>query len=166
MDIFNHLTQYLTKYEHLEMYIRLLLSAIFGFAIGLERSSKSKPAGIKTYSFVCVASTLLTLVSIYAVQLYSIPGHTTMDPMRLAAQIVSGLGFLGAGLIIHQGQSIHGLTSAAMIFFAGGIGIAVGAGFYGMTAFSMVVMYTILRLGERFEKKQKTSGAEDEDTDH
>lgn len=143
------------KYENWEMYFRITLSAIFGFAIGFERIIRMKPAGIKTYSFVCVASTLLTLISIYSVQKFSLPGHTMMDPMRLAAQIVSGLGFLGAGLIIHKGASVKGLTSSAMILFSGAIGIAVGAGFYGITTFTMILMFIVLRIGSLVEKSPK-----------
>ncbi|ERI09157.1 MgtC/SapB family protein [Aneurinibacillus aneurinilyticus] len=147
----DQITRSVLEFEHWEMYLRLSLSAIFGFFIGLERTSRSKPAGIKTYTFVTVASTLLTLVSIHTVDRYSLPGRTMMDPMRLTAQIVSGLGFLGAGLIIQRGRSVKGLTSAAMVFFSGGIGIAIGAGYYGMTAFTMFLMYAVLRIGHRLE---------------
>ncbi|AMA74653.1 MgtC/SapB family protein [Aneurinibacillus thermoaerophilus] len=145
------------------MYVRLLLSAFFGFAIGLERTSRSKPAGIKTYTFVTVASTLLTLVSIHTVERYSVAGHTMMDPMRLTAQIVSGLGFLGAGLIIQRGRSVKGLTSAAMVFFAGGIGISIGAGYYGMTAFAMLLMYLVIIIGHRLEHSPLLSTHQEED---
>jgi uncharacterized membrane protein YhiD involved in acid resistance len=165
----NHFIDQLSRsvlyFENWEMYLRLTLSAIFGFAIGLERTSRSKPAGIKTYTFVTVASTLLTLVSIHTVDRYSIPGHTMMDPMRLAAQIVSGLGFLGAGLIIQRGRSVKGLTSAAMVFFAGGIGISVGAGYYGMTAFAMFLMYAVLHIGHRLEHSPRWSHHTDESDD-
>jgi len=143
------------KIENLELFFRITLSAIFGFLIGLERIIRNKPAGIKTYSFVCVASTLLTIISIYSVTIYSNPGHTMMDPMRLAAQIVSGLGFLGAGLIIHKGFSVKGLTSSAMILFSGAIGIGIGAGFYAITTYTMILMFIILRIGSMVEKHPK-----------
>jgi putative Mg2+ transporter-C (MgtC) family protein len=78
-----------------------------------------------------------------------------MDPMRLAAQIVSGLGFLGAGLIIHKGVSVKGLTSSAMILFSGAIGIGIGAGFYGITTFTMALMFIVLRIGSIVEKHPK-----------
>jgi putative Mg2+ transporter-C (MgtC) family protein len=163
-EFFYSLLQAIVHFEHWEMYIRLTLSAIFGFMIGLERTSRSKPAGIKTYTFVTVASTLLTLVSIHTVERYSIPGHTMMDPMRLAAQVVSGLGFLGAGLIIQRGRSVKGLTSAAMVFFAGGIGISVGAGYYGMTTFAMLLMYMVIRIGNRLEHTPPfTHGTEEQE---
>src|SRR5699024_10478027 len=90
-----------------------------------------KPAGLKTYMYVAVSTTLITIVSIESVTMYSdLHPNLRMDPMRLAAQIVSGLGFLGAGVILKDGLRVKGLTSAAMIFFVGGIGIGIGAGFY------------------------------------
>lgn len=75
-----------------------------------------------------------------------------MDPMRLAAQIVTGLGFLGAGVILKNGLQVKGLTSAAMIFFAGGIGIGIGAGFYGIVIFSVIVSFALARVSLRFEE--------------
>ncbi|WCK53025.1 MgtC/SapB family protein [Aneurinibacillus sp. Ricciae_BoGa-3] len=163
MEILVKIFQEIAGIDNREMYIRILLSACFGFCIGLERTSKAKPAGIKTYTFVSVASTLLTIVSIYAVARYSVYPHTNMDPMRLSAQVVSGLGFLGAGLIIQQGRSIHGLTSSAMVFFAGGMGIAIGAGFYGIAIFTMIVMYIVKRLGEKVEKSHTKSYGGDQE---
>jgi putative Mg2+ transporter-C (MgtC) family protein len=134
-----------------ELYLRIFVSGLLGFIIGWDRSRKSKPAGIKTYTYVSVACTLITLVSIYAVQKYSIPDRTMMDPMRLSAQIVTGLGFLGAGVIIKSGVHVKGLTSAAMIFFAGGVGIGIGVGFYGIVIFSIVITFILAELGNRLE---------------
>lgn len=134
-----------------EIYCRLLLSAIIGFMIGWDRSSKNKPAGLKTYTYVCVASTLITIVSIYSIDMYKTDLFTRVDPMRLAAQIVSGLGFLGAGLILKTDVEIKGLTSAAMIFFTGGVGIAIGAGFYGFVIFSVAIAFLFAKLGSLLE---------------
>lgn len=134
-----------------EIYCRLLLSAIIGFIIGWDRSSKNKPAGLKTYTYVCVASTLITIVSIYSIDMYKTDLITRVDPMRLAAQIVSGLGFLGAGLILKTDVQIKGLTSAAMIFFTGGVGIAIGAGFYGFVIFSVIIAFLFAKLGSLLE---------------
>ncbi|WP_053360382.1 MgtC/SapB family protein [Bacillus sp. FJAT-27251] len=116
-----------------EIMIRLGLSAFLGLVIGLERELKRKPVGLKTSLVICIVSCLLTIVSIESA--YMFPGdddiNITMDPLRLAAQIVSGIGFLGAGVILRRGNdTISGLTTAAMIWGAAGIGIAVGAGFY------------------------------------
>lgn len=139
----------------LEMYLRVVISAILGLFIGWDRSHKNKPAGLKTYMYVSVACTLITLVSIYSTKLYSAPNNgTMMDPMRLAAQIVTGLGFLGAGVILKDGLQVKGLTSAAMIFFAGGIGIGIGAGFYGIVVFSVIVSFALARISLHFEEVQ------------
>ncbi|MGN7471661.1 MgtC/SapB family protein [Brevibacillus sp. SAFN-007a] len=137
----------------LETYLRVVVSAVLGMFIGWDRSHKNKPAGLKTYMYVSVACTLITLVSIYSTKLYSAPDSgTMMDPMRLAAQIVTGLGFLGAGVILKDGLQVKGLTSAAMIFFAGGIGIGIGAGFYGIVLFSVIVAFALARISQRFEE--------------
>ncbi|MBW7453958.1 MgtC/SapB family protein, partial [Paenibacillus sepulcri] len=105
--------------------------------------------------YVCVASTLITLTSIYSVEKYSTGNlRTMMDPMRLAAQIVSGLGFLGAGVILKNGLQVKGLTSAAMILFVGGVGIGIGAGFYGMVIFTVIVTMLMARLGNFVEKRK------------
>jgi putative Mg2+ transporter-C (MgtC) family protein len=117
----------------MEMLIKLGISAILGLVIGLERELKRKPVGLKTSLVISIVSCLLTIVSIESA--YSFPHNDniniTMDPLRLAAQIVSGIGFLGAGVILRrENDSISGLTTAAMIWGAAGIGIAVGAGFF------------------------------------
>ncbi|MGE7269853.1 MgtC/SapB family protein [Brevibacillus panacihumi] len=140
---------------NLEMYLRVVISAVLGMFIGWDRSNRNKPAGLKTYMYVSVACTLITLVSIYSTKLYSSPNSgTMMDPMRLAAQIVTGLGFLGAGVILKDGLQVKGLTSAAMIFFAGGIGIGIGAGFYGIVIFSVLISLALARISQRFEDNQ------------
>lgn len=117
--------------EHIDLLLKLGLSAILGFVIGLERELRRKPLGLKTCLVISIVSCLLTIVSIQASYLLPSPEHIRMDPLRLAAQIVSGIGFLGAGVILRkENNSIAGLTTAAMIWGASGIGIAVGAEFY------------------------------------
>jgi putative Mg2+ transporter-C (MgtC) family protein len=117
----------------LEILMKLGISAILGMIIGLERELKRKPLGLKTCLVISIVSCLLTIVSIESA--YKFPNNDqiniTMDPLRLAAQIVSGIGFLGAGVILRRGNdSISGLTTAALIWGAAGIGIAVGIGYY------------------------------------
>ena len=138
-----------------EMYVRVVVSAILGFMIGWDREAKNKPAGLKTYMYVCVASTLITLLSIYSVEKYGdMNSLTRMDPMRLTAQIVSGLGFLGAGLILKDGTRVRGLTSAAMILFAGGVGIGIGAGFYGIVTFTVFVSLILAKIANFVERRK------------
>ncbi|MDR7072315.1 MgtC/SapB family protein [Fictibacillus barbaricus] len=114
------------------IFVKLGFSAIFGLIIGIERELKNKPVGLKTSLVISISSCLLTIVSIESAENYSqLTGQTVMDPMRLAAQIVSGIGFLGAGVILRRNNDvISGLTTAAMIWGASGLGIAAGAGFF------------------------------------
>ncbi len=142
-------------FQDFEWLLRIFISALLGFLIGLNRTHKHKPAGVKTYMYVTTASTLITIVSIQSVFSYAgVKEHTMMDPMRLAAQIVTGLGFIGAGVILKDRTRVIGLTSAAMIFYAGGIGIAIGAGFYTFVLFSFMVTSLFVLMGERIEKRK------------
>lgn len=144
--------------SHVDIYLRVLTSGALGLFIGWERSNKNKPAGLKTYMYVSIACTLITIVSIDSAKLFATPNSgTMMDPMRLAAQIVSGLGFLGAGVIIKDGLHIKGLTSAAMIFFVGGVGIGIGAGFYGIVIFSVFLAFVLARFSAYMEHRQNKS---------
>ena len=102
--------------------MRVLLSAALGAAIGFERERARKPAGIRTHVIIAAAATLFTLASAYTV--------TGTDPTRIAAGIVTGIGFLGAGVILHREGGIGGLTTAATIWAVASIGLAVGLGMY------------------------------------
>ncbi|MFD0695568.1 MgtC/SapB family protein [Paenibacillus sp. GCM10027628] len=121
--------------------LKLGISAVFGLIIGLEREVRNKPLGLKTSLVICLSSCLLTIVSIESANKYAVAGLHVMDPMRLAAQVVSGIGFLGAGVILRKHNDvIIGLTTAAMIWGAAGLGIAVGAGFYVEAFFGLVLI--------------------------
>jgi len=104
--------------------LRLTVAAALGGSIGLERELRERQAGLRTHLVVCVGSALFTLVSAYA---FTGP---RVDPTRISAQIVSGIGFLGAGAIIRQGLSVRGLTTAATLWLVAAIGMAAGAGYY------------------------------------
>ena len=118
--------------DELFILLKLGISAFLGLIIGIEREIKRKPVGLKTSLVISIVSCMLTIVSIESA--FKFPGsdqlNVTMDPLRLAAQIVSGIGFIGAGVILRRDNSISGLTTAAIIWGAAGIGIAVGAGFF------------------------------------
>lgn len=147
-----------------EVYFRLVLSAVLGFIIGWDRSSKSKPAGIKTYMYVSMACALITIISIYSVDIYgSTDNSRLMDPMRLAAQIVTGLGFLGAGIILKDGLNVKGLTSASMILFVGGVGIGIGAGFYDVVILAVIIGLGFAKIGNIIEKKSILKSQEESD---
>lgn len=142
-------------WKNIEVYMRLVISALLGMFIGWDRSAKNKPAGLKTFTYVSVSCTLITIVSIYSAEVFS-DSHINnrMDPMRLTAQIVSGLGFLGAGLILKDGLQVKGLTSAAMVFFVGGVGIGIGAGFYGIVFASVLITFLFAKISQLIESKQ------------
>lgn len=128
---------------HTEILIKLGFAALLSLIIGLERELKKKPVGLKTSLVIATFSCLLTYISIESAYMAEAREgvNITMDPLRLAAQIVSGIGFLGAGVILRRGNaSITGLTTAAMIWGAGGIGIAVGAGFYIETTICVLIV--------------------------
>ncbi|TWT24426.1 MgtC/SapB family protein [Planomicrobium sp. CPCC 101110] len=129
----------------LETFTKLVIAAVLSLVIGLERELKRKPVGLKTSIVISTFSCLLTIISIESAYIARGSSYEnvniTMDPLRLAAQIVSGIGFLGAGVILKRGNdSISGLTTAAMIWGAGGIGIAVAAGFYIEAAISVLII--------------------------
>jgi len=131
-----------------EMLLRLLISALLGSLIGLERETHGRPAGLRTHTLVCLGSTLFTFCS------YAIAGPGN-DPGRITAQIVTGIGFLGAGTIIHEGSIVRGLTSAASIWTVAAIGVAVGIGgqmLYVAIACSLAVI-VVLHLVARLEKR-------------
>lgn len=145
-------SSYVTPY--LEMLLQIFTSAVVGFLIGMDRYAKSKPAGMKTYMYVCTSCCLITLVSIHSVTHFAeTADNIMMDPMRLAAQIVTGLGFLGAGVILKDGFNVTGLTSAAMILFVGGVGIGIAAGFYGLVIVAVLTTVFLARVGNRIEKR-------------
>ncbi|TXK77388.1 MgtC/SapB family protein [Paenibacillus sp. N3.4] len=124
----------------MEMIMKLSLALLFGLLIGIDRQIKQKQLGIRPSMVICIISCLITIVSIEAFGKFAGSSHPNMDPMRLAAQIVSGVGFIGAGVILRRSNEvISGLTSAALIWSASGLGIAIGAGFY-TEAFCAVVL--------------------------
>ena len=129
----------------LEMVLRLLLAAALGTIIGVERQLAGKPAGLRTHLLVCIGSALFTLASIYAF-------GENADPSRVAAGIVAGIGFLGAGTIIrsHEGILI-GLTTASSIWAVAAIGMVAGAGLYILSAVSTAVVFLALSIFKRFE---------------
>ncbi len=119
--------------QNLDFVIRILVACLCGFVLGVERSRRFKEAGVRTHMIVCVGAALIMIVSKYGFEdlskeIYN--GTRAADPARLAAQVVSGVGFLGAGMIFKNGGSVTGLTTAAGIWAAAGIGLAVGAGMY------------------------------------
>lgn len=129
-----------------EMWIKLVLAVVCGAAIGFEREIHDKPAGLRTNMLICVGSTLITMVSLHVALTYAERQVNIADPGRIAAQIVSGVGFLGAGTIIQARGSVHGLTTAATIWVMAGVGLAVGAGAYEAALVTTVILLVTLAI--------------------
>jgi putative Mg2+ transporter-C (MgtC) family protein len=128
---------------------KLLLSLVLGATIGLERRRKGQIAGLRTFALISMGATLAMLISIYIPQVYL--GLKNGDPGRIAAQVVSGVGFLGAGAIIQMKGSVRGLTTAAGIWMTACIGLAVGAGMYLISVIATLLIIFILVNIERIE---------------
>ena len=125
----------LGELQHL---ISVLVAVVLGFAIGYERKLRFKEAGIRTHTIVCAGSALIMVVS-----KYGFGDSAEADASRVAAQIVSGIGFLGAGIIIYRKHEIHGLTTAAGVWATSGVGMAAGAGLYIVAAGATVILIAV-----------------------
>ena len=129
-----------------EVFLRLALAAVLGAAIGLEREIRERGAGLRTHLLVSLGSALFTIVSAYGFHSFLASGASVVraDPTRIAAQIVTGIGFLGAGAIIRQGLSVRGLTTAATLWVVAAIGLAAGAGYYSAAVVTTVLVLVSL----------------------
>lgn len=133
------------------MILRLVLACVLGGLIGFEREHVHRPAGFRTHILVCVGSALVMITSEYIFNKYS--SHVNIDPARLGAQVISGIGFLGAGTIIKEGVSVKGLTTAASLWAVSCIGIAVGAGFYSGALIATIIIYMTLIVLKKMQGK-------------
>lgn len=130
----------------MDLFLRLIIATALGGIIGFEREVNNRPAGFRTHILVTVGSCLIMILSIYGFIGYG-PDGQGGEPARLAAQVVSGIGFLGAGTILREGTNIKGLTTAASLWISGGIGLAVGAGFYlGALMTTMIALFSLASL--------------------
>lgn len=142
-----------------ELVSRLAIAAVLGGAIGLEREAHGRPAGFRTHILVSVGSALIMIVSMYGLlDVTDRVAGTYYDAARVAAQVVSGIGFLGAGTILREGATVRGLTTAASLWTVAGIGLAVGTGLYiGALAATAIVMIALMFLG-RVERRWMQGG--------
>ncbi len=129
------------------MILRMILSIIFGGLIGYKQESRGRPAGFRTHISITLGACLLMMLSIYIGQ------HFGSDPARIGAQIVSGIGFLGAGAIIKSGFNILGLTTAASIWVMAGIGMLIGSGLYIMSFSGTILIFLTISVLRKMEKK-------------
>jgi putative Mg2+ transporter-C (MgtC) family protein len=139
--------------EPLDITIRLMLALVLGGLIGFERERNSHPAGFRTNILVCLGSALIMLLSIYGFADFVNSDIVRMDPARLAAQVLPGIGFIGAGAILRNGMSVTGITTAATLLVVSGIGLAVGAGFYYAAIVTTVMVIVSLTILNAVEKK-------------
>lgn len=135
-----------------EVILRLVIATLFGGLIGLERESHKRPAGFRTHILVCIGSALVMIVSQYAFLDFA-EKSMGYDPGRIAAQVISGIGFLGAGTILREGSTVKGLTTAASLWVVSGIGLAIGSGFYLFGAVTTGLVVVVLVVFDRFEKR-------------
>ncbi|MFA7293245.1 MAG: MgtC/SapB family protein [Rhodocyclaceae bacterium] len=133
--------------DDVEMVVRLLAALLAGAMIGYERSFHGRPAGFRTHALVCTASSLLMLVTVYEAHwVQAAADSVRLDPTRMAQGIMTGIGFLGAGVIVKEGLSVRGLTTAASIWITAAIGILAGIGFYFPLAVSVILTLGVLSL--------------------
>jgi len=133
-----------------ELFFRLALSCVLGGIIGYERQSRRKSAGLRTNVLVCLGSCLIMVLS--EALYFNVEGRTNADPARLAAQVVSGIGFLGAGAIMKEGLNVTGLTTAACLWVVAGVGLAVGAGYYTGALFTTGLIFATLGTLSRIDE--------------
>ncbi|MDP2922208.1 MAG: MgtC/SapB family protein [Candidatus Omnitrophota bacterium] len=141
--------------DSITVILRLATSFILGGVIGLEREKRGRSAGLRTHILVCMGSALIMLTSLYIFDIYQ--GKALVDPARIAAGVVTGIGFLGAGTIITSRQGARGLTTAASIWVSSAIGLAVGCGFMSAAIATTVITFITLAFLKHIEKKLEVS---------
>ena len=142
------LPEILTSLNTVSVFARLALAVAFGGILGLERGRKHRPAGFRTYMIVCLSSSLIMITDLYLVEFYG-----TGDPARLGAQVISGIGFLGAGSIMISNMRIKGITTAAGLWGSAGLGLALGAGFYIGAFITGVFLLIIMTIMSRIDAR-------------
>lgn len=136
-----------------EVIIRILLAMVIGGIIGWEREANNRPAGLRTHMLVSIGAAVVMLMG--QISLYKYADITTLDPTRLGAQVISGIGFLGAGCIMREGLTIRGLTTAASLWAVACLGLAAGGGFYEIAGAGTIAIIITLTLFEYLEGKFK-----------
>lgn len=145
----------------LTIVIRVLSALLLGFAIGLEREMTNKYAGLRTNILVCLGACIFTIISIYGFPEVSVTGDElgTRDTARVAAQVVTGIGFIGAGTVFRHGATVFGLTTAATLWVSAAIGMACGSGMYTLAILSTIFSIIVLVSVRLFERKILVSSA-------
>ena len=140
---------------YVAVFLRIFISVLIGGMIGLEREMKNRAAGLRTYILVCVGACLIMMTNQYIYQSFS-----TGDPVRMGAQVISGIGFLGAGtIIVTKRNQIKGLTTAAGLWATAGLGLAVGIGFYEAAIAGALAILTVITLMQRMDDRMRHNAA-------
>jgi putative Mg2+ transporter-C (MgtC) family protein len=153
MDLFAPVTDNPWNIDETQILVRLLTAAVLGGLVGMERERSQHAAGLRTHIMVCLGSCLMMLLSIYGFAAFVYEMNVRVDPARLAAAVITGIGFLGAGTILQTGRSVIGLTTAASIWVTAAIGLGVGAGFYFAAAVSTLLVLFVLWALNILERK-------------
>ena len=133
----------------LSVVVRIVLAVVIGGLIGIERGMKNRPAGLRTYMVVCLGACMIMLTNQYVCQVFK-----TGDPVRMGAQVVSGIGFLGAGtIVVTRRNQIKGLTTAAGLWAAAGVGLTLGVGFYEAAVIGAIAIFTVMTLLQKMDNK-------------
>lgn len=149
------------SHPNVHIIIRIFVSVILGCLIGIEREIWNKSAGLRTHILVCLGSTVFTLLSIYGFSPYYLASpensatnvlRMNNDPARIAAQILTGIGFIGGGAVLHHGGSVYGLTTAASLWITASIGMAVGTGSYTIAIVATIIALLVLGIVGRIER--------------
>jgi putative Mg2+ transporter-C (MgtC) family protein len=145
---------------NIDFLIRLCAASALGFALGLERELTNKYAGLRTHILVCLGACVFTILSIYGFPTFASGDNVIIDQAtgvrdtaRIAAQIVTGIGFIGAGTVLRNGPMVFGLTTAATLWLAASVGMACGAGMYDVAAISTILSIAVLTLVRMFERR-------------
>jgi putative Mg2+ transporter-C (MgtC) family protein len=142
--------------DYLQMLLRLLAAVGSGACIGYERSFHGRPAGLRTHVLVCLASAVLMLVTVYEAHWVRESGEERLDPTRMAQGIMTGIGFLGAGVIVKEGLNVRGLTTAASIWITAAIGVLAGVGLYVPMTFAVILSIMVLSVFRWIENRVPT----------
>ena len=149
----NHLDYLQTMNFEYVLLLRIGASILFAFLLGLEREITGKFAGLRTHILVSAGACVFTLLSIYAFKMHIVEGISGVnDPARIAAQIITGIGFIGAGTVMRHGNNIYGITTAATLWMCAAIGMACGTGMFSVAATASIFSLIVLILVRRFER--------------
>ena len=138
-----------------ELIFQLVLAAVIGLILGIEREVIGKPAGMRTYALVTLGATVFTIISKHG---FADVAGGAFDPSRIAAQIVTGIGFLGAGVIIFRGTKVEGLTTASGLWVSAAIGMAIGASMYSIGIAAAIIAFIVMVVMRRFDIEHRLRG--------